>query len=99
APSPSCTVPPTLPTTGNCLTVTNPPATGGVVGAQRAIAIMMGRSINGNTRPSATLADYLEYGNVGASYENQNVRDSVRNVLTDTGTVNAYSVSLSSVSV
>lgn len=93
APNPSCT------NSTTCLTVTNPPATGGAAGAQRAIAIMMGRSINGNTRPSATLADYLEYGNVGASYENQNVRDSVRNVLTDTGAANAYVVSLTSVSV
>ena len=33
------------------------PATGGTAGTQRAIAIMTGRSINGNTRPSATLAD------------------------------------------
>jgi len=92
APNPSCT------NSTTCLTVTNPPATGGVAGAQRAIAIMTGRSINGNTRPSATLADYLEYGNVGASYENQNVRDNVRNVLTDTGAANAYVVSLTSVS-
>ena len=91
APNPSCTNGTT------CLTVTNPPATGGAAGAQRAIAIMMGRGINGNTRPSATLADYLEYGNVGASYENQNVRDSVRNVLTDTGGANAYAVSQSAV--
>ena len=91
APNPSCTNGTT------CLTVTNPPATGGAAGAQRAIAIMMGRSINGNTRPSATLADYLEYGNVGALYENQNVRDRVRNVLTDTGAANAYAVSQSSV--
>jgi len=91
APNQSCTNGTT------CLTVTNPPASGGAAGAQRAIAIMMGRSINGNTRPSATLADYLEYGNVGASYENQNVRDSVRNVLTDTGGANAYALSQSSV--
>ena len=93
APNPSCTNGTT------CLTVTNPPATGGAAGAQRAIAIMMGRSINGNTRPSATLADYLEYGNVGASYENQNVRDNVRNVLTDTGGANAYAVTQTAVSV
>jgi len=93
APATSCT------NSTTCLTVTNPPATGGTAGAQRAIAIMTGRSINGNTRPSATLADYLEYGNVGAIYENQNVRDNVRNVLADSGGANAYSVSQSSVSI
>jgi len=93
APNPSCA------NTTTCLNVTNPPATGGTSGAQRAIAILTGRSINGQTRPGSWIGDYLEYGNVGTSYENQNVRDRVRNVLTDTGAVNAYSVSQSSVSV
>jgi len=93
ASQPSCT------TNGTCLSLTNPPTNGGASGTQRAIAIMMGRSINGQTRPSSNLGDYLEYGNAGALYENQNVRDSVRNVLTDTGAANAYVVSLTSVSV
>ena len=93
APNPSCN------NSTTCLTVANPPATGGAAGTQRAIAIMMGRSINGRARPGALLGDYLEFGNVGAAYENQGVRDSVRNVLTDAGAANAYSVSVSSVSV
>lgn len=82
-----------------CLSVTNPPSSGGAAGTQRSIAILMGRSINGSTRPSTTLADYLEFGNVGGAYEGQSVRDSVRNVLADSGVANAYAVSLSSVSV
>lgn len=93
---PSCT------TSGTCLSLTNPPTTpvsGGATGTQRAIAILMGRSINGQTRPSSNLGDYLEYGNAGALYENQNVRDSVRNVLADAGGVNTYSITLTSVSV
>jgi hypothetical protein len=52
-------------TTGStCLTVTNlAPA-----GAQRAILILAGRSINGTARPSSALANYLESGNATSSY-------------------------------
>jgi len=52
-------------TTGtNCLTVTNvTPA-----GAQRALLILTGASLNGTTRPSGTLANYLEAGNATGSY-------------------------------
>ena len=83
-------------TTGtNCLNVVNVAPNG----AQRAIAILMGRGINGRARPSGTLADYLEFGNVGASYEKQTVRDSVRYVWPDTGGANAYVLSVSSVGV
>lgn len=83
-------------TTGtNCLSVANvAPA-----GAQRAIAILMGRGINGQSRPSASLADYLEFGNAGASYEKQTVRDSVRYIWADTGAANAYALPISSVGV
>ena len=59
----------------------------------------MGRSINGTSRPSSTLADYLEFGNAGASYETQSVRDSVRYVLADSGAANAYVLPVSSVGV
>jgi hypothetical protein len=83
-------------TTGtDCLKVANVAPNG----AQRAIAILAGRGINGRGRPSATLADYLEFGNAGASYEKQTVRDSVRYVWPDTGGANAYALSVSSVGV
>ena len=88
---PSCT------TGTDCLTVANvTPANG-----QRAIAILMGRAINGRSRPSATLADYLEFGNVaaGTTYEKQTVHDRVRYVVADSGAANAYVVAVSSVSV
>jgi len=62
-PLPSCT------TAATCLSVANlTPA-----GAQRAILILAGRSINGSARPSATLANYFEFGNASASYERQPV--------------------------
>jgi len=57
-------------TTGKtCLTVANV----GPAGAQRAILILAGRSINGASRPSATLADYLEFGNASGAFERQPV--------------------------
>jgi len=60
-PTPSCT------TGTSCLNVANvTPA-----GAQRAILILAGRSINGTTRPSGTLSNYLEFGNATGSYERQ----------------------------
>ncbi|HEY5900805.1 MAG TPA: hypothetical protein VIV54_24790 [Burkholderiales bacterium] len=61
--SPACT------TGVNCLSVTNVTPSG----AQRAILILAGRSINNATRPSATLGDYLEFGNASGSYERQTV--------------------------
>jgi hypothetical protein len=60
---PACT------TGGNCLSVSNVTPTG----AQRGILILAGRSINGSSRPSSTLGDYLEFGNATASYERQTV--------------------------
>jgi hypothetical protein len=86
---------PSCVTGSTCLSVSNVAPSG----AQRAIAILTGRSINGTSRPSSTLADYLEFGNAGASYETQGVRDSVRYVLADSGAANAYAVSVSSVGV
>jgi hypothetical protein len=65
--TPACT------TGASCLSITNvtPP------GAQRALLILAGRSINGATRPSATLADYLEFGNATAAFESQTVSRTV----------------------
>jgi hypothetical protein len=57
----------------NCVTVSNlTPANN-----KRAILIFTGRSINGTTRPSATLADYLEFGNAAGSFERQPVSTAV----------------------
>jgi hypothetical protein len=63
AATPSCT------TATNCLTVANVAPSG----AQRAMLILAGRSINGTARPSGTLADYLEFGNATAAFERQPV--------------------------
>ncbi len=53
----------------SCLSIANvSPA-----GAQRAILILAGRSINGSARPSAALGDYLEFGNATAAYERRAV--------------------------
>lgn len=62
-PAPSCT------TGVNCLSVANVAPSG----AQRAILILAGRSINGSARPSSTLGDYLEFGNATAAFESQPV--------------------------
>ncbi len=66
ATAPACTPP-------NCITVTNVTP----LGFQRAILILAGRSINGATRPSATLGDYLEFGNATAAFERQTVSRAV----------------------
>ena len=61
------TLPPSCTTGTNCLSIANvTPA-----GAQRAILILGGRSINGTARPSSTPANYLEFGNaIGAFTRN-----------------------------
>src|SRR6185295_16251606 len=61
-------------TTGiNCLSVTNvTPAN-----AQRAILILAGRSINGSTRPSTELENYLESSNVTGNATRVYTRNSV----------------------
>lgn len=62
-------------TASTCLTVTNVTPAGG----QRALMILAGRSINGTTRPSATLANYLDFANATATgtaalpYERQSI--------------------------
>jgi len=65
--APSCT------TSVNCLGVVNVTPTGG----QRAILILAGQSLNGSSRPSGTLSDYLEFGNATGAYESQPVRKSL----------------------
>jgi hypothetical protein len=84
----AATLPPSCTTGVNCLAVANvTPA-----GAQRAILILAGRSINGNSRPSSTLADYLEFGNRTANYERQTVTGGNATFYSDTGAPNAYAV-------
>jgi len=78
----------------DCLTVTTntTPVTN-----RSAILILAGRSINGSTRPSSSLADYLEFSNVSGnltrSYEKQAIAGFVSNAYPDTGSVaNAYAI-------
>jgi hypothetical protein len=88
-PTPSCATGP--PST--CLTVTNVAPTG----AQRAILILAGRSVNGSARPSAFLADYLEFGNLSGKWERQAVTALLVNAYPDSGAANAYALSPASV--
>lgn len=82
------TLPPSCTTGTNCVTVANvSPA-----GAQRAILILAGRSINGNARPSSTLADYLEFGNRSANFEKLPVTGAFSGTYADTGGANAYNI-------
>ena len=87
-------------TSSSCLTLSsgdprNPIST---PNAARAILILTGRSINGSTRPSSTLTDYLEYGNATGRYERQRVSPvTVSSPYADTGTTNAYSISATSI--
>jgi hypothetical protein len=64
---------PACATGSTCLSVANVMPSG----AQRAILILAGRSIDGSTRPSATLANYLEFGNATSSFERQTVSSAV----------------------
>jgi hypothetical protein len=75
-----------------CLTITNLTPTS----KQRAILILAGRSINGSVRPSATLADYLEFGNATAAYERQSITAAIPSSYVDTGGANAYSLASAS---
>jgi hypothetical protein len=62
-----------------------------------AILILAGRSINGSSRPSSSLADYFEFKNVSGyltgSYEKQSVAGPASTAYTDTGSVaNVYAI-------
>jgi len=85
------TLPPNCATGTNCLTVANVTPSG----AQRAILILAGQSINGNARPSSALTDYLEFGNRTGSYEKQTISHLKANAFADTGAPNAYAVAAS----
>src|SRR3989442_1465479 len=59
----------------NCVTVSN--LTPLPNNNKRAILILTGRSINGTSRPSGTLANYLEFGNAAGNFERQPVSTAV----------------------
>lgn len=71
--APSCT------TSSTCLTVDNVTPSG----AQRAILLLAGRSVNGSARPSSTLGDYLESGNATGAYERQPISRAVATAFND----------------
>ncbi|MEO8143989.1 MAG: hypothetical protein ABI654_07215, partial [Betaproteobacteria bacterium] len=76
----------------DCMTVTNlTPST-----STSAHLVLAGRSINGRSRPSATLADYLEFGNTKGTYERQTVTPAAATMYADAGSANAYSIPVSS---
>jgi len=77
---------------GNCLTITNltPSA------SKSATLILAGRSVNGGTRPSATITDYFEFGNAKGTYEKQSISPVAALIHADTGTANDYTVAVSS---
>ena len=87
----STSVSPIYPFNSNCLTVSNvTPAS-----SQRAILILAGRSINGSSRPSSALADYLEFGNRIGNFEKLPVAGSIANSYSDAGSPNAYAITSS----
>jgi len=73
------TLPPSCITMSTCLSVANGDPTRPITpaGGQRAILILAGRSINGSTRPSATLGNYLEFGNATGAFERRPVSTAV----------------------
>lgn len=77
---------------GNCLTVANmTPST-----SKSVALILAGRSINGSARPSAALADYLEFGNAAGTLESLKVTPAPATAYADSGAANAYSVPVAS---
>jgi hypothetical protein len=76
----------------DCLTVTNMTPSS----SKSALLVLAGRSVNGSTRPSATLADYLEFGNANAVYEKQSVGPVPAMIYADTGAADAYNIAVTS---
>ena len=72
----------------DCLTLT----TGTTPSSKSALLILAGHSLNGNARPSSTLADYLEFGNRTANYEKLPVTRALSSAYADTGGANAYNI-------
>ncbi len=78
---------------GDCLSLTTISAASN----QSALLVLAGRSINGRARPSATLADYFEFGNTKGTFERQTVAAPAASMYADTGSANAYVVAATSV--
>jgi len=76
---------------GDCLSLT----TNATASNKSALLVLGGRAINGRARPSATLADYFEFGNTKGTFESQTVTPAVANIIADTGTANAYVIDVS----
>jgi len=82
-PNPSLALPP------DCRMVT----TGTSSSPKSALLILAGRSINGNSRPSSVLADYLEFGNRTGSYETRTITSTGASAYLDTSTAaNVYAI-------
>jgi hypothetical protein len=77
---------------GDCLTLT----TNTTPSTKSALLVLAGRSINGRTRPSATLADYFEFGNATGAYERQTITPVAAAIQVDSGAANAYAITASS---
>jgi hypothetical protein len=75
---PTCNTGATGVAANDCLSVANlPPVPPYLPNGQRAILILGGRSLNGTSRPSATLANYLELGNATGAYTRNTVRTAI----------------------
>jgi hypothetical protein len=55
-------------TAGDCLAITNATATTDATTPSALLLLLAGRSVNGSTRPSSTLSDYLESSNATGAY-------------------------------
>jgi len=79
---------------GDCLTVTSSSGSE----SKSAVLILAGRSLNGRARPSATRADYFEFGNAKPTptFERQTVTPPLAVMYVDTGSANTYFVPVAS---
>jgi hypothetical protein len=73
---------------GDCLSVT----TNSTASSKSALLILAGRSLNAAARPSATLSDYLEFGNANSAFESRTVTTVSPAPLADSGAADAYVV-------
>ena len=78
---------------GDCLSLT----TNTTASSKSALLVLGGRSINGRTRPSVTLADYFEFGNTMGAFERQTITPPGTAIRFDTGAANVYVVAAASV--
>ena len=81
--------------TTSCITVANLAPSG----RQRAILILAGASTNGAVRPTASLADYLEFGNATGNFERRLATPPVSAGYADSGAANAYVIAATPVTI